>query len=121
MVVLEITFPEEFDEVLRKNTKVAVDFTASWYGPCRYIRPVFRSLSENYKSLVFVSVDVDSLADLARKHDIRAMPTFKFFSNGELVDELTGADKAGLEAKTKAHAAEEINWLGGHGEKEPCQ
>lgn len=67
---------------------------------------------------MFVSVDVDSLADLARKHDIRAMPTFKFFSNGEQVGELTGADKAGLEAKTKAHAAEEINWLGGHGEKD---
>ncbi|KAI8320727.1 thioredoxin domain-containing protein [Martensiomyces pterosporus] len=105
MAVIEITSEQQFDELIKTNAKVAVDFTATWCGPCKLISPIFKALSEQYSDVVFASVDVDSVSPVAQKCGIRAMPTFHFFKDGQKSDELTGANKVGLEAKVKALAA----------------
>ncbi|KAB8209306.1 thioredoxin [Aspergillus parasiticus] len=103
--VIEITSPEQFEEVLRKNDRVATDFTATWCSPCHLIGPSFRHLSEDYKNIVFISVDVDKVAPVAQKYSIRTMPTFMFFRDGEKIDDLLGANKEGLEAKVESLAS----------------
>ncbi|KAK3182127.1 thioredoxin trx1 [Lecanicillium sp. MT-2017a] len=103
--VIEITSAEQFEEILRRNGKVVADFTATWCGPCRLIYPVFKQLSEQFKDIVFVSVDVDKVAPVAQKHAVRAMPTFIMFKDGSQVDDMMGANKAGLEDKIKLLAA----------------
>nr|WP_308409629.1 thioredoxin family protein [Streptomyces sp. A3M-1-3] len=50
-------------------------------------------------------LDVDKVAPVAQKYSIRAMPTFIFFKNGERADDMTGANKVGLEGKVKMLAA----------------
>ena len=46
----------------------------------------------------FVKVDVDELDDVAAACGISAMPTFQLYSNGVMVKEMCGADRAKLEA-----------------------
>ena len=41
--------------------KVVVDFTAAWYGPCRYIEPTFNEYAAKYTDVDFVKIDVDEL------------------------------------------------------------
>ncbi|ONK60473.1 uncharacterized protein A4U43_C08F18860 [Asparagus officinalis] len=43
--------------------KVVANFSASWCGPCRQITPLYTELSEKYPQLVFLTIDVDELAD----------------------------------------------------------
>ncbi|MEU1073506.1 MULTISPECIES: thioredoxin domain-containing protein [unclassified Streptomyces] len=105
MAVLEVTSAEQFEEMLRANEKVAVMFTATWCGPGRLISPAFKQLSEQYKDIMFVSVDADKVAPAAQKHSIRSMPTFIYFKNGEKSGDLLGADKTALEDKVKMWAA----------------
>jgi len=105
MAVIEITSAEQFEEILGKNPKVAVDFMATWCGPCRLISPVFKQLSEQFKDIVFVSVDVDKVPAVAQKYSVRAMPTFMMFKDGEKCDDIMGANKVGLEDKIKVFAA----------------
>ncbi|MFH8405302.1 thioredoxin domain-containing protein [Streptomyces sp. NPDC018019] len=105
MAVIEVTSAEQFEEVLRTNAKVAVEFTATWCGPGRLIGPVFKQLSEQYRNIVFLSVDVDKVAPVAQQYSIRAMPTFLFFKDGDRSDDITGANKVGLEDKAKMWAA----------------
>ncbi|KAJ2158848.1 glycerol ether metabolic process [Coemansia sp. RSA 552] len=99
--VVEIQKDQGFEQKLKEHRLVAVDFTATWCGPCKLIGPVFKALSGTYKDVLFVKVDVDDNPGTAAKYGVRAMPTFKLFDNGEVVGEVVGANKKALEDKIK--------------------
>jgi thioredoxin 1 len=101
----------EFNTAIAANNLTVVDFFAEWCGPCKRIAPFIEGLVEKYPSVTFVKVDVDQCQEVAQAQQISAMPTFKFFVNGEMVDEMRGADPNGLEAKVTEH----MNKGGGSG------
>ena len=86
----------EFREILEAHECVAVDFTASWCGPCKRIGPVFERLAGDMEGVHCVKVDVDDNEETAALFGVRAMPTFMFFHKGEKVEELVGASEAKL-------------------------
>jgi len=86
----------EFREILEAHECVAVDFTASWCGPCKRIGPVFERLAGTMEGIHCVKVDVDDNEETAALLGVRAMPTFMFFHRGEKVEELVGASEAKL-------------------------
>ncbi|XP_007499018.2 thioredoxin-like [Monodelphis domestica] len=77
---------------------VVVDFSATWCGPCKMIKPFFHSLYEKYPDVVFVEVDVDDCQDIAAECEVKCMPTFQFYKNGVKVGEFSGANKEKLES-----------------------
>ncbi|RCH88122.1 hypothetical protein CU097_009703 [Rhizopus azygosporus] len=81
----------EFRELLSKHNKVIVDFTATWCGPCRMVKPIIHKLAEQHTDILFLVVDVDDRADIASEYGIRAMPTVMFFKDGAKVDDMVGA------------------------------
>ena len=92
----------EFDEIINaEGAKVAVDFTATWCGPCQMIGPKFAAKAESgdFGDIVFIKVDVDENAETAEAVGIQAMPTFFFYHNGEKVSDLVGANEAKLTEK----------------------
>lgn len=95
----------EWDEAL-KNKKIAVDFTASWCGPCKRIGPIFVEFAKDFPDILFFKVDVDDNAEVAELVGIEAMPTFKFYLDGKLVESLniTGANQETLKNNLKALA-----------------
>ncbi|KAI9432005.1 thioredoxin [Lactarius indigo] len=100
MSVKEITSYAEFQQIINSGKAVAIDFWATWCGPCRVISPVFEKFAEHSDNagIEFYKVDVDQQADIAQEVGIRAMPTFIVFKDGNKVDELVGANPAGLQA-----------------------
>merc|ERR1719498_398433 len=83
----------EFDETIKSDKLVVVDFTASWCGPCQRIAPVFAKLQEEMPDIVFVKVDVDENEETAGACNIQAMPTFQFYKDGKKVHEFSGASE----------------------------
>lgn len=82
-----------------------VDFTATWCGPCRAIAPLFERLASEHTAVaVFVKVDVDDAADVARECSVSSMPTFHFYRSGSLVHQIRGADPTQLTAAIAQHA-----------------
>ncbi|KAJ2683879.1 glycerol ether metabolic process [Coemansia spiralis] len=99
MKAAHIQNQKEFDELLKTKAKVAVDFTATWCGPCKVIGPKFDALVTEHPDVTFVKVDVDEVSTVATTQKITAMPTFKFFVNGKPfaeTPELIGANLKAL-------------------------
>ena len=71
---------------------VLIDFFATWCGPCKHVAPKFEELSKLYPHVTFLKVDVDESVELTEKFNVRAMPTFVFLHNGEVVKTIEGAD-----------------------------
>ncbi|XP_015674703.1 thioredoxin [Protobothrops mucrosquamatus] len=82
---------------------IVVDFSATWCGPCKMIKPFFHSMVEKYPDVVFIEIDVDDAQDVASHCDVKCMPTFQFYKNNEKVHEFSGANKEKLEEAIKKY------------------
>lgn len=94
----------EFEAELKSAGEklIVVDFSATWCGPCKMIKPFFHSLCEKYGDVVFIEIDVDDAQDVASHCDVKCMPTFQFYKNGKKVQEFSGANKEKLEETIKS-------------------
>jgi thioredoxin 1 len=81
-----------WDQLIRKNPFVVVDFWAEWCGPCRMVGPVIEELAREFSGKVrFAKCNTDQNQRLAGSFGISAIPTIMLFANGQMVDRIIGA------------------------------
>ena len=79
------------EEVMKSDVPVLVDFYADWCGPCQMMGPVVEQLSIDYAAKVKVGkVNVDEAPNLASRFNVRSIPSFIFFKEGDVVDRVVG-------------------------------
>jgi thioredoxin 1 len=87
-----------FEDTVKDNEIVLVDFWAAWCGPCRMFAPVFEKAAEQHPDVVFGKVDTEAEQALSAAAGIRSIPTLMAFRDGILVFSQPGAlPAAGLE------------------------
>ncbi|CAJ1961452.1 unnamed protein product [Sphenostylis stenocarpa] len=79
-------------QATNQNCPVVVHFTASWCIPSVAMAPVFDELASSYQDLLFLTVDVDEVKEVATKMNVTAMPTFLLLKNGAAVEKVVGAN-----------------------------
>jgi putative thioredoxin len=81
-------------EVIKKSHQVPVlvDFWADWCAPCKMLVPVLAKLADAFGGqLQIAKVNTDVERGLAQRHGIRSLPTLHLYRNGEVVEEVLGA------------------------------
>lgn len=89
MAVLELT-DSNFDEVVKGNETVLVDFFAVWCGPCKMMSPVIDEIAEENPNVTVGKCDVDEADEIAERFEIMSIPTIMVFKNGEPVKTFVG-------------------------------
>jgi thioredoxin 1 len=90
MSTIEIT-KDNFDDVLKKNETVLLDFWASWCGPCRMFGPIFEKVSGQFPDVAFGKIDTEAQQELAAMFQIRSIPTLMAFRQNILLFSQAGA------------------------------
>jgi len=90
MPVIELT-SQNFNQEIRNNNLLLVDFWAEWCGPCKSMHPIFTRMAKKYKQIRFARVNVDDAQDIAMKYGVQSIPTFIMFKNAEVVNTMVGA------------------------------
>lgn len=91
----------DFEQLIKGDKPVVVDFMAGWCGKCRMIAPFVDELAVKHPGLVFAKFDTseEKLEPLSAELQVKALPVFKFYKDGrEVVQQVVGYKKKPLEA-----------------------
>jgi thiol-disulfide isomerase/thioredoxin len=78
---------DTLQDLITKNEKVVVQFSASWCGNCRIMKPKFKKLATENDAIAFVLVDAENSPESRKLANVSNLPTFATFVNGKLVNE----------------------------------
>lgn len=75
-----------FQDLIQSGTPILVDFYADWCGPCKAMTPVVQEVARITKGNArVIKIDIDKNPAAATKYNVRSVPTFMVFKNGEIV------------------------------------
>ncbi|MFY0645049.1 MAG: thioredoxin [Bacteroidia bacterium] len=74
-----------FKEIVNAHSKVLVDFSAEWCGPCKMMTPILTQVKEELGDEVkILKIDVDKNPRLAGAYHVQGVPTLMIFKDGKL-------------------------------------
>lgn len=73
---------DNLSEIVANNDKVVVQYSASWCGNCRIMKPKFKKLAGENDGAVFVMADAEKFPESRKLATVDNLPTFATFSKG---------------------------------------
>jgi len=75
---------DNLQEVLESHPKAVVQYSASWCGNCRIMKPKIKRESKENPDLTFIIVDAEKFPHSRKLATVDNLPTFASFEDGQL-------------------------------------
>jgi thiol-disulfide isomerase/thioredoxin len=73
---------------LKNNDTVVVQYSATWCGNCRLMKPKFKKLAKENEGIAFIMVDAEKFPESRKLANVNNLPTFATFKNGEFKNQV---------------------------------
>lgn len=74
--------------IVQEHDTVVVQFSASWCGNCKIMKPKFKKLASENENIPFVIADAEKFPESRQLANVNNLPTFATFKNGVLVNQV---------------------------------
>jgi len=78
---------DSLGQIVSDSKTVIVQFSASWCGNCRIMKPKFKKLASENENVVFVIADAEKFPESRKLATVDNLPTFATFVDGEFVNQ----------------------------------
>jgi thioredoxin 1 len=104
--VQQITSADFQTTVMQSSVPVLVDFYTDHCAPCRMLAPYLEQMAEEFSGCVkFVRVNAAAEQRLSVQYRISGVPTLILFENGQIVEQMQGANPNVLRQKLAQRCA----------------
>ncbi len=79
---------DNLQEIITENSNVIVQYSASWCGNCRIMKPKFKKEARDNEAVTFVLVDAEKFPESRKLATVDNLPTFAAFQNGSLKNQV---------------------------------
>jgi thioredoxin 1 len=81
---------DNFDEVIKSNGLILIDFWAEWCGPCKRVSPILDEISKEHGILVG-KLNIDENPVKPVEYSVSSIPTMVLFEDGVVIKTIIGA------------------------------
>lgn len=79
---------DNLNDIVSGNDTVIVQYSATWCGNCRIMKPKFKKLSTENENVTFVIADAEKFTESRKLANVDNLPTFAAFKKGEFVNQV---------------------------------
>jgi thioredoxin 1 len=80
----KVKMNSSFENIIKSEKPVLVDFFATWCGPCKVLGPILKEVKDNLGDRIsIIKIDVDKNQQVASQYQVRGVPTMILFQNGK--------------------------------------
>ena len=79
---------DNLTEIISENKTVVVQYSATWCGNCRIMKPKFKKLARENEGVSFVIADAEKFPESRKLATVDNLPTFATFVDGKFVKQV---------------------------------
>jgi len=79
---------DNLQTIVNDNDTVVVQYSATWCGNCRIMKPKVKKLASELENITFVIADAEKFPESRKLATVDNLPTFATFKNGAFVNQV---------------------------------
>lgn len=79
---------DNLQDIISSNDTVVVQYSATWCGNCRIMKPKVKKLASEIENITFVVADAEKFPESRKLATVDNLPTFATFKNGTFVNQV---------------------------------